>query len=86
LFFSDEVYSHYMHGIEAVSGRLPPLRAQGEEGGGCLSTNGGADEIEEADLSEWGGVRTSLTIRHMIHRKLPSELPEGVEPKEGKFT
>jgi hypothetical protein len=30
LFFSDEVYSHYMHGIEAVSGRLPPLRAQGQ--------------------------------------------------------
>jgi hypothetical protein len=85
LFFSDEVYSHYMHGIEAVSGRLPPLRAQGEEGG-CLSTNGGgADEIEEADLSEWGGVRTSLTIRHLIHRKLPSELPEGVKPKEGEF-
>jgi hypothetical protein len=30
LFFSDAVYSHYMHGIEAVSGRLPPLRAQGQ--------------------------------------------------------
>jgi hypothetical protein len=51
-----------MQGIEALPGRLPPLCAQREEEG-CVGTSG--DDIEGADLSEWRGMDTSLTITQL---------------------
>ena len=60
--FSDEVYFHFMQGIEALPGRLSPVCAQREEKG-CLGISG--VEIEEADLIEWRGMDTSLTITQL---------------------
>lgn len=78
LFFSEEVYSHYMHGIEAVTGRLPPSASTPPP---CLLTGGedgvkDGDQGEDKDSGEWGGVRTSLTIRHMYRHFLTSDEAE----------